>query len=111
MRAGLMPDGNYQLGEFPVVMKDGIARTEAGSLAGSTLKLIGGVKNLHEWSGKPLHEIWHRASLSPAASLGRDNELGSISDGKIADYVVIDDNISVQAAAVAGEVKYKKERK
>lgn len=111
MRAGLMPDGNYQLGEFPVVMKDGIARTEAGSLAGSTLKLMDGVKNLHEWSGKPLHEIWHRASLSPAASLGRDNELGSISDGKIADYVVIDDNISVQAAAVAGEVKYKKERK
>jgi N-acetylglucosamine-6-phosphate deacetylase len=111
MRAGLMSDGNYQLGEFSVVMKDGIARTEAGSLAGSTLKLIDGVKNLHEWSGKPLHEVWHRASLSPAASLGRDNELGSIADGKIADFVVIDDHISVQAVAVAGEIKYRKERK
>ncbi|WP_164667876.1 N-acetylglucosamine-6-phosphate deacetylase [Virgibacillus doumboii] len=106
MRAGLMPDGDYHLGEFPVVMKDGIARTETGSLAGSTLKLIDGVKNLYAWSGKPLYEIWHRASLSPAASLDRDDELGSIVDGKIADYVVIDENISIQAVAVAGELKY-----
>ncbi|WP_449355204.1 N-acetylglucosamine-6-phosphate deacetylase [Virgibacillus natechei] len=111
MRAGLMPDGNYELGEFPVVMKDGIARTKTGSLAGSTLKLIDGVKNLYAWSGKPLYEIWHRASLSPAASLDRENDLGSIAVGKVADYVVIDDDISVQAVAVAGEMKYCKERK
>lgn len=108
MRAGLMPDGNYHLGEFPVVMKDGIARTETGSLAGSTLKLIDGVKNLYAWSGKPLYDIWHRASLSPAASLGRDDELGSIASGKIADYVVIDDDISVQAVAVSGDIRYRK---
>ncbi len=111
MRAGLMPDGDYQLGEFPVVMKEGIARTETGSLAGSTLKLIDGVKNLYAWGEEPLYEIWHRASLSPAASLGRHKDLGSIADGKIADFVVIDDNISVQAVAVAGEIKYQREEK
>lgn len=110
MRAGLMPDGNYKLGEFPVVMKEGIARTETGSLAGSTLKLIDGVKNLYTWSGKPLYEIWHHASLSPASSLGRENVLGSITDGKVADYVVIDDDINVQATAVAGEIKYCKNK-
>ncbi|WP_077328806.1 N-acetylglucosamine-6-phosphate deacetylase [Virgibacillus siamensis] len=107
MRAGLMPDGDYQLGEFPVVMKDGIARTETGSLAGSTLKLVDGVKNLYVWSGKPLYEVWHRASLSPAASLGREDVLGSIADGKLADYVVMDEDISIQAVAVAGEIKYR----
>ncbi|GGK03814.1 N-acetylglucosamine-6-phosphate deacetylase [Lentibacillus kapialis] len=110
MRAGLMPDGNYQLGELPVVMKDGIARTEAGSLAGSTLRLIDGVRNLQAWSGRPLYEIWHRASLSPAVSLGRENELGSIAEGKAADYVVIDADVSVQAVAVSGELKYFKEQ-
>lgn len=108
MRAGLMPDGNYHLGEFPVVMKDGIARTETGSLAGSTLKLMDGVKNLQSWSGKSLAEVWHRGSLSPAASLGRDKELGSIHPGKVADYVVIDDEWQVQATAVDGEIKYRK---
>ncbi|WP_106496231.1 N-acetylglucosamine-6-phosphate deacetylase [Lentibacillus sp. Marseille-P4043] len=109
MRAGLMPDGHYHLGEFPVVMQqDGVARTEAGSLAGSTLKLIDGVANLHRWSDKPLYEIWHRASLSPAKSLGRETEMGSIARGKLADYVVLDDELVVQATAVAGEMKYRK---
>lgn len=106
MRAGLMPDGNYHLGEFPVVMKDGMARTESGSLAGSTLQLMDGIKNLQRWSGKPLYEVWHLASLSPAASLGREAELGSIAAGKIADYVVVDEGLSIQAVAVAGELKY-----
>lgn len=109
MQAGLMPDGNYFLGEFPVVMKDGVARTETGSLAGSTLKLIDGVKNLQKWSNEPLYKIWHLGSLSPAQSLGRATELGSIASGKVADYVVLDQDLAVQATAVAGEVKYKKD--
>lgn len=108
MRAGLMPDGKYQLGEFPVIMKDGIARTEEGSLAGSTLTLIDGIRNLLDWTGEPLHKIWHRASLSPAHSLGKQDELGSISTGKAADYVVIDDDISIQAVSVEGELRYLK---
>ncbi|WP_284139088.1 MULTISPECIES: N-acetylglucosamine-6-phosphate deacetylase [unclassified Virgibacillus] len=108
MRAGLMPDGNYQLGEFPVIMKQGVARTETGSLAGSTLTLIDGVKNLHAWSEKALYDVWHLASLSPAASLGRANELGSIAPGKLADYVVLNEQLDVQAVAVEGNLKYKR---
>lgn len=108
MRAGLMPDGTYQLGEFPVIMSDGVARTETGSLAGSTLKLLDGVKNLQKWSGQSLAEVWHKGSLSPAASLGRDAELGSIQAGKVADYVVLDSDMQVHATAVAGEIKYQR---
>jgi N-acetylglucosamine-6-phosphate deacetylase len=108
MRAGLMPDGEYQLGEFTVVMKDGMARTETGSLAGSTLKLIDGVKNLKSWSSEPLYKIWHSASLSPAASIGKGMEFGSISSGKIADYVVVNEKLDVLATAVDGVVKYRR---
>jgi N-acetylglucosamine-6-phosphate deacetylase len=107
MRAGLLEDGNYMLGEFDVTMKDGIARMDNGALAGSTLKLIDGVKNLARWSGAPLHDIWHLASLSPAKSLGLDATLGSIAPGKLADFVVIDEDFNVKAAAVAGEIKYR----
>ncbi|WP_301109572.1 N-acetylglucosamine-6-phosphate deacetylase [Sporosarcina sp.] len=108
MRAGLMPDDNYYLGEFPVTIMNGIARTETGSLAGSTLKLIDGVKNLQSWSSLPLYEIWHRGSLTPAASLGKADRLGSIKKGKAADYVVLDEQLTIMATAVDGLVKYKK---
>ncbi|WP_182200940.1 N-acetylglucosamine-6-phosphate deacetylase [Paraliobacillus salinarum] len=108
MRAGLMPDGEYQLGEFKVFMQDGIAKTEFGSLAGSTLQLINGVKNLQQWSNKPLYEIWHKASLSPACSQGLGDKLGSISKGKLADFVVLDDSTAIQATAVEGKIKFNK---
>jgi N-acetylglucosamine-6-phosphate deacetylase len=106
MRAGSMSDGNYILGEYPVVMKNGIVRLNTGSLAGSTLKLIDGVKNLSKWSDSPLHKVWHLASLTPAMSLGKERELGSIEFGKIADYVVFDSSFEIRATAVAGEIKW-----
>lgn len=108
MRAGLMPDGEYLLGEFVVQMKDGMARTETGSLAGSTLQLKDGVKNLREWSGKSLSEVWHLASLSPAKSVGKEAYLGSITAGKKADYVVLDDALAIEATAINGKVEYQK---
>lgn len=108
MRAGLLEDGQYKLGEFDVTMRDGMARMDNGSLAGSTLLLIDGVRNLHEWSGESLSNIWHLASLSPAKSLGMEDTYGSIQEGKVADFVVLDDDVSVQAAAVSGEVTYER---
>ncbi len=109
MRAGGMPDGSYKLGEFPVIMEAGVARTETGSLAGSTLKLLDGIRNLQKWTKADLQDIWHLASLTPAKSLEMDNEIGSISFGKKADYVVIDSNLEVQATAVDGNLIYTKE--
>lgn len=106
MRAGMLDDGNYMLGDSEVVMQEGIVRTETGSLAGSTLTLIDAIKNLQTWSEIPLYKIWHLASLSPAKSLKLDEYYGSIAPGKIADFVVINDQFEVQATAVAGEIKY-----
>ena len=43
MRAGGMADGEYMLGDTKTFVKDGIARTAEGNLAGSTLKLMDAV--------------------------------------------------------------------
>src|SRR5699024_9050093 len=113
MRAGLLEDGNYKLGEFDVRMQNGIARMDNGSLAGSTLTLIDGVRNLTAWTKEPLYKIWHRASLSPAKILGIAKDFGSIAAGKIADLTVIDETIAIQATAIAGEIqddRYKRPR-
>jgi len=42
MRAAGLSDGQYQLGGQPVTVKDSVARTEEGHLAGSTLSLLQG---------------------------------------------------------------------
>lgn len=108
MRAGLMPDGNYMLGEFQVIMKGGIAKTRTGSLAGSTLIIKDAVKKLQKWSDEPLYKVWHLGSLTPARSLGLAEKLGSIKNGKVADYVVLDKDLEIKATAVSGEIKYQR---
>ena len=47
MTAGGLEDGDYMLGEFPVVVENGTARLKStGNLAGSILKLKDGLKML-----------------------------------------------------------------
>jgi len=68
MMAGGMPDGNYQLGEFPVVVKDGTARLSEGNLAGSILKLKEAIKNVVAWGLATPEEAIMMGSLVPAMS-------------------------------------------
>lgn len=108
MRAGGMADGKYKLGKTTTIVKNGIARTELGSLAGSTLNVLDGIKNLASWSGQPLYRIWHLASRSAAKSIGKDRLIGDLSEGKYADFVLLDQNTQIQATAIEGKVKYTK---
>ncbi len=107
MRAGLLGDGTYNLGEFVVQVQDGIAQTEAGSLAGSTLRFIDGVKNIEKWTNASLWECVHMGSLIPAKSIGVDNEIGSIALGKRADFLILTEDLDLIGTVVGGEMKYK----
>ncbi|WP_239257290.1 N-acetylglucosamine-6-phosphate deacetylase [Listeria ilorinensis] len=103
MRAGMMPDGDYLLGELAVEVKDGIARTKKdGSLAGSTLELLEAVKNMVMWTPLDLAEIWRMASLNPARSVGMDDRLGSLQIGKTADFLVLTPDLSLQETWLEG---------
>ena len=69
MAATGMPDGEYNLGSMVATVKDGVARTESGSLAGSTLRLHQAVRHYGEWIENP--ELALRAATShPAAVYG-----------------------------------------
>jgi N-acetylglucosamine-6-phosphate deacetylase len=106
INAGGFTDGKYRLGELDVFVKDGIARTESGSLAGSTLTLDISIKNLVELTKIPLIEAIHMASLVPAKHLGLDKTLGSIAVNKRACLTVINDDFGVQATFIDGEPVY-----
>ena len=100
-----MPDGPGQLGGLPIIVKDGVARLEAGNLAGSTLRFAKGLKNVQEITGMPLSEIVKATSWNQAQSLGL-HDLGKIAPGYTADLVLLDAEYDVVKTIIDGEVRY-----
>lgn len=107
MRAGTMPDGNYTLGEFPVIVKDGKAVLETGSLAGSILKLKEAVKNVVNWGIATPEEAIRMATIVPARSCHIDDVCGSIEPGREADFIVLNQNLELEATYLNGECRYR----
>lgn len=106
MMAGGLEDGEYMLGELKVIVKDGVARIENGSLAGSTLKLINAIRNMKEYVEISLTDAVNMASLVPARIAGVAHIQGSIECGKKANFTVIDDDYNVVMTIVNGEIIY-----
>ncbi|MDI3477128.1 MAG: N-acetylglucosamine-6-phosphate deacetylase [Thermoanaerobacterium sp.] len=103
MSACGLGDGEYKLGGQKVFVKNGEARLESGSLAGSTLTLDKAVKNITSL-GVPLFEACKMASLNPAKAIGVDDRKGSIEVGKDADIVVLNNDLTVYMTIIEGKV-------
>lgn len=106
MQAVDLEDGKYELGGLDVFVKEGSARLEDGTLAGSTLTMEKAVKNIIELAGASLENASKMASLNPARLLGLDYRKGSIALGKDADLVAVDDEFNVQFTMVEGKIIY-----
>ncbi|MFJ7724706.1 N-acetylglucosamine-6-phosphate deacetylase [Neobacillus sp. NPDC097160] len=106
MMAGGMPEGHYQLGEFPVEVKNGAARLESGSLAGSILQLKDAVKNVVEWGIATPAEAIYMASTAPAKSVQIDDECGKIAEGCAADFIVLTPVLDLTATYLDGVCRY-----
>lgn len=103
MRAGGSADGDYMLGEFPVIVQNGTARLkESGNLAGSILKLKDGLKNVVAWGIASPAEAIHMATYVPALSVGIDDVCGQIKAGHAADFIVLDQNLELVATYLDG---------
>lgn len=102
MRAKYLPDGVSELGGQTVFVKDGEARLENGTLAGSVLKMNEAVKNLASLSGDFCRAV-DCATKNPAMHLGLYDEIGSIAIGKRADFAVVDQNFNLLSTYVGGK--------
>ncbi len=102
MAAGL-PDGRYKLGVNNVIVKDGDAKLEDGTRAGSTLTQNVALKNLLEFTGRPLEEVLPLLTENPARLIGVYDKKGSIADGKDADIVILDERNDIYEVFVQGE--------
>ena len=107
MSAGGMDDGDYMLGELPVVVKNDTARLKnGGNLAGSILKLKDSVKNIVDWQIADIFEAIQMASLLPAKSVGIDDVCGKLKAGYDADFIVLDNNLDLKATYINGKRVY-----
>ena len=106
MRAGCMPDGEYDLGGQTVYVKDNYARIASGSLAGSVLTLNKAVYNFKENTNLNIYEAINLASLNPAKSIKVDYKKGSLEIGKDADIAIFNENMDCLASIVEGDSIY-----
>ena len=104
MRAGCISEGTYELGGQEVIVKKGSARLKDGRLAGSILTMDIALKNIIETTDLNLSQAANMLSLNPAKLLGLEDRKGSISIGKDADLVVIDDEFQVKKAIISGNI-------
>ena len=103
MEATGMPDGEYSIAGLPVTVKDGKARTHEGAIAGSTLTLIDGVKNLAAFAEISFSEALYCATAAPAKMLGIFDSVGSLEAGKMANMLILDNELNVREVIFEGE--------
>jgi len=93
MRATGLADGEYEFGGQLIDVKNGIARTKDGALAGSTTNLMQCVKKAIEF-GIPKEDAIKMATKTPAKLLGIKK--GKVEVGYDADFVVVDVDMNIK---------------
>lgn len=88
-----LKDGIYDLGRLLVKVKDGIARLEDGTLAGSTLKYSDGLRNFKKVTNCSLKDLSKVSSYNALRSIGIDG--GRIKEGYPAKFVLLNQDLQI----------------
>ena len=98
-----MPDGDYRLGRHTVSKCLGGVRLADGTLAGSTLTMDQGLRNLVDVLGLDVMEASQRVATHAADYLGL-NDRGRLTRGACADFVLMDRrDLQLQRVVIEGE--------
>jgi N-acetylglucosamine-6-phosphate deacetylase len=106
MAAAGMPDGEYELGGLTVYVDGGKAVLKDGTLAGSTLLFIDGVRNFHRYTRCSYEELVKVSSWNSLKQLKRDDTVGRIEEGYLANLVLLDKNLRILKTVFQGELVY-----
>ena len=101
VRPAGLADGTYDLGGLDITVKDGVARTAGGNLAGSTSMLIDCVRCAIKF-GIPEYDAVKMATLNPARLMGLDKK-GRIEVGCDADFIIVDNDFNLIRSIARGE--------
>ncbi len=98
-----LPEGSkFELGGQDAWLRDGVARLADGTIACSATNLYDCMRNAISFGVKEEDAV-RAASYNPACAIGADGEVGSITAGKVADFIVCDGNYSNRRVFLAGK--------
>ena len=107
MRATGMPDGTYTLGGLDVNVNGNRATlVDGGALAGSVTNLMDCMRTVVKVMEIPLETAVACATANPAKSLGVYDTYGSISAGKKADIVLLDEDLALKLVIKDGQLPF-----
>ena len=98
-------DGEYQIWEETVTVQNGRTRNERGSIAGSVITMRDAVREMRGL-GFSAVEVAVMSSLNPARLIGCDAELGSITPGKRADIIGLDEDGNARLTLMDGTIAF-----
>ncbi|WP_309722796.1 N-acetylglucosamine-6-phosphate deacetylase [Armatimonas sp.] len=98
-------DGLYKLGGHEVTVTNGRATLADGTLAGSVLLMDQAARNLRAWCNLGWQEIAQVTATNAADQQGW-HDTGRLIEGSIADLVIVNDELTVQATYVGGDCVY-----
>ena len=103
MRAAGMEDGQYTLGGQDVAVKGKYATLVSdGALAGSVTNLMDCMRTAVKEMQSPLESAIACATMNPAKAIGIYDRYGSISTGKIANLVLLDQDLNLSQVIIHG---------
>lgn len=113
MRAAGMPEGDSILGGLKngtrVIVEDGVAKLpDRTSFAGSVATADRLVRTMITMGGVSLLDTIQMITETPARIMGIQDRMGSLQEGKEANILIFDENITIQMTMVRGKVVYKK---
>ncbi|MGL5968345.1 MAG: N-acetylglucosamine-6-phosphate deacetylase [Kluyvera sp.] len=85
-----------------IYYRNGLCVDENGTLSGSSLTMIEGVRNLVQHANIALDEVLRMATLYPARAIGVDKKLGSIAPGKVANLTAFTHDFKIIKTIVNG---------
>ncbi len=103
MRATGLAEGRYTLGGQDVWMKNNLATLRDGTIAGSATNLMQCLRVVVKEMGVPLETAVRCAAVNPARAIGTFDRYGSIEPGKVANMVLLDQELQVMTVILNGE--------
>lgn len=109
MRARGLGDGSFDIGGRIAKVDSARAELLDGTLAGSVLSLLDGVKNAVSWGALTLHQAINGSTLNPARYIG-DRSIGRLDRGCRGDVILLDrETLALKGVFVDGGLRYHRE--